>query len=428
MKKGFIALLALMMMLVAACSNGSNQPANSGGSGGGASNSGATQLTMWSMETRNKEIIEASIAEFNAQNPDIQIKAEFFEDEALKTKMKVAIAGNQVPDIITYWSGETFDTLVEQNMIGDITDFLNEDAAFRDDFLAGGLETFTYDERNYGIPVLFSGVSLWYNKQIFEEQGLTPPATYDELLQVVDQLNANNIIPIAVAGKERWPMLHWYSYLAERIGGTEPFEKAKNGETDFTEESFVKAAELLRTLAVDHKGFVNGFLGLDYAAAESLFTTGRTAMYLQGEWAMDGFLNDEISEQIGFVPFPTVEGGKGSVNVYHGGFGAGMAISSKTNQEAAYKAIRFLTDPAQRKAINEGANISPMKTPGLEEANMHPLAYEYDSSISTNLEGFFSYYDQALDAKRADQFLNSIGAILSEANSNIVEELAKVKK
>lgn len=427
MKKGMFALLALVIVLMTACSNSGNQPANSGASKDGNASSGVTQLTMWSMETRNKDIIEASIAEFNAQNPDIVLKAEFFEDEALKTKMKVAIAGNQVPDIITYWSGETFDTLVQQNMLGDITDFMNEDPAFRDDILNGGLETFTYDDRMYGIPVLFSGVSLWYNKQIFAEQGLTPPTTYDELITVVDALNEKNIIPITVAGKERWPLLHWYSYLAQRIGGTEPFEKAKNGETDFTEESFVQAAELLRTLAIDHKGFVNGFLGLDYASAESLFTTGRAAMYLQGEWAMDSFLEDEISEQLDFVPFPTVEGGKGDINIYHGGFGAGMAISAKTNQEAAYKAIRFLTDATQRKAINEGANISPMKTAGLEEANMHPLAYAYDSYIGENLGGFFSYYDQSLDAKRADQFLNSIGAIVGVSESNIVEELAKVK-
>lgn len=420
MKKSLILVMVMIMLVVAGCS--SNNAGNSGKS------DNVTTLTMWSMESRNKSTIEASIEEFNKANADIKIKAEFFEDEALKTKMKVAIAGNQLPDLITYWSGETFDTLVANNMLGDITEQLNADAAFKEDVLSGGLETFAYDDKNYGIPVLFSGVSLWYNKQIFADNNLTPPTTFDELLTVVDALNGNDIIPIAVSGKDRWPVLHWYSYLAERIGGTEPFELAKSGQADFTQESFVQAGELLKELAIDHKGFVNGFLGLDYAAAETLFTTGRAAMYLQGEWAMDAFLNDEISKDIGFVTFPTVEGGKGSTNVYHGGFGVGMAVSAKANQEAAYKAIRFLTDSAQRKEINEGANISPMKTAGLEEANMHPLSFEYDTAISEQLKGFFSYYDQALDAKRADQFLNVVGAIVSDANSNVAEELAKVQK
>lgn len=420
MKKSLVLALVLVMLVVAGCSNNSNSASSNSGD--------VTNLTMWTMETRNKEIIEASIAEFNKANPDIQIKAEFFEDEALKTKMKVATAGNQVPDIITYWSGETFDTLVANNMLGDITEQLNADPDFKNDILNGGLETFAYDGKNYGIPTLFSGVSLWYNKQIFADNNLTAPTTFDELLAVVDELNAKDIIPITVSGKDRWPLLHWYSYLAQRIGGTEPFEQAKNGQASFTDETFVQAGELLKELAIEHKGFVNGFLGLDYAAAETLFTTGRAAMYLQGEWAMDSFLDDEISEDLSFVPFPTVEGGEGSVDVFHGGFGVGMAISSKTNQDAAYKAIRFLTDATQRKEINEGANISPMKTSGLEEANMHPLAFEYDSYISENLEGFFPYYDQALDAKRADQFLNSVGAIVSQENSDVTSELAKVQQ
>lgn len=425
MKKKFAMLLVVLMLAITGCSGQNN--ANSANDAASEPDQAVKKLSMWSMETRNREIIETSIQAFNDIHPDIQITAEYFEDEALKTKMKVAIAGNQVPDIITYWSGETFDTLVATNMLGDITEQLNKDADFKDNVLPGGLETFTYDSRTYAIPVLFSGVSLWYNKEIFEANGLTPPATYDELLSVVDQLNANNIIPITIAGKDRWPVLHWFSYLAQRIGGTEPFEQSKNGEADFTQDSFVQAGEMLRELAMDKQAFVNGFLGLDYAAAESLFVNGKAAMYLQGEWAMDAFLDDDFADKVGFVPFPAVAEGSGSVNVYHGGFGAGMAISSNTDQEAAYTAIRFLTDSAQRKEINEGANISPMKNPGLDEANMQPLAYEYDQSISENLEGFFGYYDQVLDAKRADQFLNSVGAIVGQDNADVKEELAKVQ-
>ncbi len=434
MKKMAIALLAFAMVAVAGCgspssSSNGNTGANTGAgkenTAGGDGN--VTQLTMWSMETRNRSIIEKSLAEFNRDNKDVQVKAEFFEDEALKTKMKVAIAGNQLPDIVTYWSGETFDTLVANGLLGDLTSYLDKDAEFKDNVLSGGLETFTYDGKTYGVPVLFSGVSLWYNKEIFQQNNLTPPTTYNELLQVVDKLNANNVTPITVAGKERWPLLHWFSYFAERVGGTEPFEKAKAGESDFAADSFVKAGQMFKEMAVDHKGFVNGFLGLDYAAAEALFTNERAAMYLQGEWAMESFLGDDFAEKVDFVPFPVVEGGAGSVNVYHGGFGAGMAISSKTNQDAAYKVVRFLTSPEQRKEINEGANISPMKNPGLDEANMHPLAFRYDDYISKNLEGFFGYYDQALDAKRAEQFLNAVGAIVGKKDADIPSILAAIK-
>jgi len=423
-KKTMLLLLTFVLMIVAGCGSAGGKEESGTGSG---AEGGVTQLTMWSMETRNREIIEKSLAEFNSAHPNIQVKADFIEDEALKTKMKVAISGNQLPDIFTYWSGETFDTLVSNDMLGDITAFLNKDAEYKNNILPGGLEAFTYDDKVYGVPILFSGVSLWYNKKIFEQNNLTPPATYNDLLNVVDQLNAKNITPITVAGKERWPLLHWFSYLAQRVGGTEPFELAKAGQADFTADSFVKAGEMLRELGARHKGFVNGFLGLDYAAAEALFTNERAAMYLQGEWAMEAFLGDDFAEKVDFVPFPVVEGGAGSMNVYHGGFGVGMAVSSKTNQEAAYEVIRFLTSPEQRKQINEGANISPLKNPGLEEANMSPLAFRYDDYISKNLKGFFGYYDQVLDAKRADQFLNSVGSILGKNDADVKAILSEIK-
>ncbi|MNJ65752.1 hypothetical protein D3C77_617890 [compost metagenome] len=66
-------------------------------------------------------------------------------------------------------------------MPGDITDELAQDAEFQDNMLLVGLDTFTYENKTYAISVLSSGVSLWYNKEIFAYIGLTPPETYDEL-------------------------------------------------------------------------------------------------------------------------------------------------------------------------------------------------------------------------------------------------------
>ncbi|WP_181833081.1 ABC transporter substrate-binding protein [Bacillus taeanensis] len=418
--KKFVSLLLMLTLLIAGC--GKNESADS-------NSEDAKTLTLWSVETEDKEVVEKAVEEFNNTHADLKINAEFFDDESLKTKMKVAIAGNKLPDLFTYWSGDTFQTLVETGLVGDITEQINEDEELKSNVLPGGFESFSFNEKTYGIPLGISAVSLWYNKEIFEENGLTPPSTYTELLEVVDQLNENNITPITVAGKDRWPILHWYSYLAQRIGGTEPFEKAKNGEIDFTEESFVEAGEKLKELAVNKKGFVNGFLGLDYAAAEALFLNGRAAMYLQGEWALQAFVkNKEFAEKVGFVSFPTVEGGKGNKDIYHGGFGIGMAISANADQEAAFEALKFLTSAEQRMGIYETGDISPMKNVELDQSKMNPLVYEYSNYINNNVEGFFGYYDQNLDSKRADQFLNTSSAIVAKPDIDVKKELSKIVK
>ncbi len=421
--KKYLVILLMFTFIIAGCSSSKSTSSNDGGEG-------VKELTFWSVETDKRPYVEKSVEKFNASHKDIQIKVEFFEDEAYKTKMKVALAGNKLPDLFTYWSGDVFKSLVDAGAVGDITEQLNQDASFKENVLPGGLEAYTYDGKTYGIPLSLNSVVLWYNKEIFEKNGLTPPKTYDELLEVVDQLNAKKVIPIAVAGKDRWPVLHWYSYLAQRIGGTEPFDKAKSDEADFTEKSFVEAGEKLKELAIEKKGFVNGFLGLDYAAAGSIFTSGKAAMYLQGDWAISEFVQDEaFIGKVGFVPFPAVENGTGNQQIYHGGFGNGYAISAKADQAAAYEAIKFLSSAEERKAIAEELGVtSAMANIELDQSNMSPLAYEYLTYISENAQGFFGYYDQQLDPKRADQFMNITSAIVGKADVDVKKELEGIKK
>lgn len=417
MKKIF-ALLLMLSMLIAGCSKSSTT----------SSNSGVKELTLWSVETENKKYVEAAINKFNDTHKDIKIKAEFFEDEALKTKLKIAVAGNKLPDVFSTWTGETFKSMVDAGAVGDITKQLEADPEFKDAVLPGGLESFSFDNKVYGVPFGLSAVVLWYNKEIFEKNGLAAPKTYDELLSNVDKLNEKNIIPITVAGKDRWPLLHWYSYLAQRTGGEEPFMKAKTGQADFTDPSFVEAGKKLQELAVERKAFVNGFLGLDYAAAESLFTSGKAAMYLQGEWAIQAFVKDKaFAEKVGFVPFPTVEGQKGANSNYQGGFGVGYAISSKADEEAAYEALKWIVSPEQRKEITESGKLSAMKDVKLDKSKTNPLVYEFSNFINQNANGFFGYYDQQLDPKRSEAFLNFSTKITGNSNVDILKELQAIK-
>jgi raffinose/stachyose/melibiose transport system substrate-binding protein len=418
MRKVIVLLLAFSILTVACSSPNSTSIKNQ---------KEPKVITLWSVDTGNKKYIENAINKFNDTHNDLRIKTEFYDDEALKIKIKVAVVGNKLPDIFSYWAGEKFKSLVDAGAVGDITKQIDGDAQFKDDFLLGELDAFSYDGKTYGIPFGPSAVVLWYNKEIFEKYGLETPKTYDELLTVVDKLNANKVIPITVAGKDRWPVLHWYSYLAQRIGGDEPFSKAKNGEADFTDPSFVEAGKKLQELAINKKGFINGFLGLDYAAAESMFVSGKAAMYLQGEWAIQAFVKDKaFSEKVGFVPFPTVEGGKGNSGTFQGGFGVGYAISSKADKDAAYSVLKFILSPEQRMEITESGNLSEKKDIELSNSSRSPLKYDLFNYIK-NAKGFFGYYDQQLDPIHSEKLLNSTTKIAGNSNVDVLDELKSIK-
>ena len=63
-------------------------------------------------------------------------------------------------------------------------------------------------------------IGVWYNKALFTKAGISaPPATWDDFLADVTKLKAAGIVPLAIAGKDMWPSMHLWTYLALRIGG-----------------------------------------------------------------------------------------------------------------------------------------------------------------------------------------------------------------
>ena len=71
----------------------------------------------------------------------------------------------------------------------------------------------TDDGMVYGIPFRLDCKLFFYNTQIFEENGLTAPTTWDELIQVCETLKAAGITPIAYGNLEPWSASHYIGTL-----------------------------------------------------------------------------------------------------------------------------------------------------------------------------------------------------------------------
>lgn len=79
----------------------------------------------------------------------------------------------------------------------------------------------TYNDKVYAIPtgkVAMSG--FFYNKEMFEENGLTVPTTWTEFISLLDTLKSKSIVPIVVAGKDVWPLkLPVFGLQSKILGG-----------------------------------------------------------------------------------------------------------------------------------------------------------------------------------------------------------------
>ena len=370
------------------------------------------KITFWNVLTndRRHEILSASIRQFNQSRSDIQIVPYFYETESYKNKLKVAMFSGKMPDLFYYWTGESFKYMVDSQIVADLTEFVENHKDFSIRFRPETLVSSQYYGRIYGVAHSIHHVLIWYNKRLFAEHGLTPPETWDQFLNIVDILKSKGITPIAVSGKERWPLLHWYAYLAHRLGGSSPFDRALKGAGDFTDPSFIRAARLFREL-VNKKPFIEGFLGLDLPTAEKAFLSGEAAMYLQGDWGAEKLLRNG---EIGYFRFPTVHG-FGEAREYYGGFAVGWAIAERSNKEAAFRVLDYMLSEPERTRFVEGTGtLSTLKEIRLSKENMDPEVYEYAQFISRDPVGYFGFYDQQLEPRRAQLLLDAIVKLAGE--------------
>ena len=105
-----------------------------------------------------------------------------------------------------------------------------------------------------------------------------------------------------------------------------------------------------------------------------------------------------------------------------------LAVSNNTeHKEAAQKFLKFyLSEDEQTRNVERTGTFSPVQV-SPDSNNMTALAYDFSQYVAEEVDGVFPDTDQALASEESEKLLNALSAIVSDANSNVTEELGKVK-
>jgi raffinose/stachyose/melibiose transport system substrate-binding protein len=301
--------------------------------------------TIWNTEPR-KSALEHIVAEFEKQHPDIRVNVTSVEPDAYKTRIRVAIGAKDPPDLFFVWSGEWLHNFVRGGNVLPISEALTaNNNAWRDLIPGDGLRYYTFDGETYGIPFLRQCTFFFYNKDIFAEYDLRPPATWDDLLSVCSKLQLKGVIPIALGNSVKWPAHHYVSCLWQRLVGQEQLDVDFDpmGPGEYSDPGYIKGLQMFKDL-VDRGAFNKGPNGTDRDSARALFYSGRAAMFYTGTWSLNNFRQggaapEEFWNSWDWFNFPQVRGGQGKQLALTGG-ADGYVISSRVENPAA--AISFL--------------------------------------------------------------------------------------
>jgi raffinose/stachyose/melibiose transport system substrate-binding protein len=370
-------------------------------------------IDLWHIQTDHPWLLDDAAERYMADNPHVTVDVNAIENDAYKTQIAVALGANEPPCIFMSWGGGPLIQYVEADQVVDLTDYVAEDD-YRDRFVDVSWGNVEVDGRVYGIPVEnVSAAFIWYNRQIFEDLGLSTPDTWSELLEVIDALNDAGIHPFALANQVPWPGSMYYMYLVDRLGGPEVFEAAatRSGGS-FEDEVFVRAGELLQEL-VDRDAFNPGFNGLDWGAGQSraLLYSGDAAMELMGNWTTSVILteNEEWYENnLDFFRFPDLEEGIGDPSNVLGTVGNNYYhVSTRCeNPDEAFEMIQYIIDDEGVEARAEIGRILPIADFVPEDPFVQEIFEATNAANSVQL-----WYDQYLPPELADVHLESVQAL-----------------
>ena len=248
------------------------------------------------------------IAQFNAQSENCEMVDNTTGHEDFKTQILVMLAGENPPDVFSYWAGARVQFVVDSNALMELSDYW--EAENFDEIVSPGIQGSTqYNGGIYSIPQNFHYSGFFYNPKTMAEAGITEmPGTWEEFLATCEQLKAAGITPIALGSKDRWPAEFYIDYFVSYSAGHEYRAKLQAGEASFTDPEMMHAMELWKEL-ID-KGYFNADANAYlYTDAADMVANGEAAMTLMGTWVTGYWDGNGLvaGEDYDVFPFPVID-------------------------------------------------------------------------------------------------------------------------
>jgi multiple sugar transport system substrate-binding protein len=208
----------------------------------------------------------------------------FADTTNYQTTVRAALGTDSAPDLYTWWSGYRMEDIVKAGAAADLTAVWDKYIA-SGEYSQGVANAFAFDGKVYAVPSLTANWVIHYNKKLFEENGWTPPTTWDEFIALNDAMVEKGITPMATTIDGRWPAFIMFEELLARSAGPDFYNKLVQGEANYTDPEVVAAMTIWKEM-IDKGYFTDPGISLGTAdnAILPLFQGGEVAMIPLGDW------------------------------------------------------------------------------------------------------------------------------------------------
>ena len=313
------------------------------------------KLVIWEHNSSFEDALKAVIEGFNEKYPNVEVEYSVKTSDQYYNLLQTAMQANECPDL--FWTNgkatTNYQAYVDQGLMMDLTDKV--DFSLYDSTSAMKLVT-ADDGRVYSTPTAETGGrAVFYNKDIFDENGWTIPTTFSEFEELLAKVAQTDYVPIALGATDPWDIL----FIWEPILAATHLDWIQEYETEgYAAVNDPRVADAYnKMIECGDKGyFGDNWTGVTGQGASLAFSTGSAVMYIGGTWNISTFQENNPALNFGAFQIPCEDGQVPFVSTSS----CGLGVSSKTENDAAALAFAnyFASQEGQEKWLGTLGSIS----------------------------------------------------------------------
>ena len=291
----------------------------------------------------------------------IETQWDFVPFAALQDKLTaIGVGSDDTYDVVNYldgWGPSNAYWLVHLDPL------LKRDGLTMNDYAPGFVKACSFKGALTGLPLRSHGQLFYYRRDVFDQAGLQPPQTWDDVVALGHALRAKrpDIEPLALSYHNdgtRQALFHWCDFIwssGSQIldGGMKP---------GWTTEPALKATEFYIGLLTKEKVANPASVSFLEQDARVSFQQGKSAMIPIWEWAYAAMTTPGQSvltpQQVGFTKWPTYDG-----RAVTCASTLPFSLNSfSRKQDAGWEFMKWLSNPDldKRNAIDRDVNGHPI--------------------------------------------------------------------
>ena len=296
-KKSVFAVLLAIFFLIPGCLGSEEEVQLTVG------DEGPITLEVWhtfAAESKEEETFTNAVRDFESAHPNITVEITMVPFGNADQLFMTAAQGGQAPDLMRL-SSDQLGAIGEVRVDGyplleDLRPHLTP--VERAQFDERALDAMRYGDALYGVPASQDCLSLIYNKDLFDAQGLDyPDETWSEadLLTAAQQLTYQDVQGFALPIKTAY----WWFPIQEGFGGS-LFDES--GQPSLDSNGSAEGMQWMLDLELEHEVVATG---TQIEGMKNQFITSKAAMIVDGPWNWATYEASRLS--IGQTLLPTVD-------------------------------------------------------------------------------------------------------------------------